>query len=472
MLYGRQEPTLRICPEYTATYGDKAAKVLSLADVNLLPWQRMLLNDWMAYTPIGDWVNSSAGANVQRQNGKTYVVAGRIAAGMLLFGEWCVYTSHLQKTSTETFETLRDIFDSPKLKKHVKEIRAALGREEIVLNNGARCKFLARTRNGGRGQHGDLWVVDEAQELSDMQQGSFLPLLAASKRPQTIYIGTPPDEDAPGEVFTRLRDNAKAGKASRSCWAEWSVDCIGDTADRERWAATNPSLGYIIRESTIEGEHEQMSPDRFARERLGWWSKQTVKAVIDAEDWKSCATDERPSNGLFSYAVKFSPDGAVATVSACLKPSEGTPQIGVAKCFEMRGGLTQIADYLTARKDKAAQFTVDGVSNAQPLIDELLRRGVSKRQIVKPRSNDVAAACSALLNAIRERGVTHCTASPLKDALDESATKSRKRPIGSGGGWGFGDNDCDSTLIESCALAYWGALNTKRDPTRKQRMAF
>lgn len=468
MLYGRQEPTLRICPEYTATYGDKAAKVLGLADVNLLPWQRMLLNDWMAYTPLGDWVNSSAGANVQRQNGKTYVVAGRIAAGMLLFGEWCVYTSHLQKTSTETFETLRDIFESPKLKKHVKEIRAALGREEIVLNNGARCKFLARTRNGGRGQHGDLWVVDEAQELSDMQQGSFLPLLAASKRPQTIYIGTPPDEDAPGEVFTRLRDNARAGKASRSCWAEWSVDSIGNTADRERWAATNPSLGYIIRESTIEGEHEQMSPDRFARERLGWWSKQTVKAVIDAEDWKACVTNERPTDGLFSYAVKFSPDGVVATVSACLKPSDGIPHIGVAKCFEMRGGLTQIADYLVQRKDKAAQFTVDGVSNAQPLIDELLRRGVSKRQIVKPRSNEVAAACSALLNAIRERGVTHFD----QDALNESATKSKKRPIGSGGGWGFGDNDCDSTLIESCALAYWSALNTKRNPTRKQRMAF
>lgn len=152
-MYGRQTPTFRLCAEYGSTYGGKAEKLLSMADVELLQWQRDLLDDWMAYDG-GDWVNPIAGAEVQRQNGKTFVVAGRMAAGMLMFSEWCVYTSHLQKTSTETFETLRDIFLSPKLSKYVKEIKSALGREEILLVNGARCKFLARTRNGGRGQHG------------------------------------------------------------------------------------------------------------------------------------------------------------------------------------------------------------------------------------------------------------------------------------------------------------------------------
>ena len=116
-------------------------------------------------------------------------------AGMLLFNEQIIYTAHLQKTATETFEEMRDFFESPKIKKYVAQdgIKSALGREQIILKSGARVKFLARTRNGGRGQHGDLLIFDEAQELDSTAQASFLPAISASLNPQTIYTGTPPD---------------------------------------------------------------------------------------------------------------------------------------------------------------------------------------------------------------------------------------------------------------------------------------
>ena len=97
---------------------------------------------------------------------------------MLMFNETVIYTAHLQKTATETFEEMRDFFESPKLRRHVAEIKTALGREQIILNTGARIKFLARTRNGGRGQHGDLLIFDEAQELDGT---GFLPAGGISK---------------------------------------------------------------------------------------------------------------------------------------------------------------------------------------------------------------------------------------------------------------------------------------------------
>ncbi|MBQ1293099.1 MAG: hypothetical protein IIY21_03615, partial [Clostridiales bacterium] len=50
--------------------------------------------------------------------------------------------------------------------------------------------------------------------------------------------------------------------------------------------------------------------------------------------------------------------------------------------------------------------------------------------------------------------------------LRDSAITSVKRPIS--GGWGFGGED--STPIEACALALWGAKNSKRDPNRKMRI--
>ena len=112
---------------------------------------------------------------------------------MILYNEMVIYTAHLQKTATETFEEMAAFFDTPMLSKYIKDIKTALGREQIILKSGARVKFLARTRSGGRGQHGDLLIFDEAQELDDEQQASFLPAISASANPQTILIGTPPE---------------------------------------------------------------------------------------------------------------------------------------------------------------------------------------------------------------------------------------------------------------------------------------
>lgn len=216
----------------------------------------------------GKWAAPTAGGSVPRQNGKSLLVQGRSEAGMLLFNETVIYTAHLQKTATETFEEMRAFFESPKLRRHVAEIKTALGREQIILKSGARIKFLARTRNGGRGQHGDLLIFDEAQELDETAQGSFLPAISASLNPQTIYVGTPPGPDAVGTVFHALRKRALDGEAKKAAWFEFSVPEIGDVKDPARWAATNPALGRRIQFSTIEAK-----PNSWTRTPLrgsGW----------------------------------------------------------------------------------------------------------------------------------------------------------------------------------------------------------
>ena len=220
---GSQEPSERIAPEYRATDGPDAVRILRAGGTVLDPWQSDILDDWMGRTVSGKWSAPTAGGSVPRQNGKSLLVQGRAEAGMLLFNETVIYTAHLQKTATETFEEMRAFFESPKLRRHVAEIKTALGREQIILKSGARIKFLARTRNGGRGQHGDLLIFDEAQELDETAQGSFLPAISASLNPQTIYVGTPPGPDAVGTVFRALRRRALDGDAQKAAWFEFSV---------------------------------------------------------------------------------------------------------------------------------------------------------------------------------------------------------------------------------------------------------
>lgn len=161
---GSQEPSARIAPDYRQTDGLDAERLLRVGQTILDPWQGDVLCDWMGRAASGKWSAPTCGGSVPRQNGKSLLVQGRAEAGMLLFNETVIYTAHLQKTATETFEEMRSFFEHPKLRSYVSEIKTALGREQIILKSGARIKFLARTRNGGRGQHGDLLIFDEAQE--------------------------------------------------------------------------------------------------------------------------------------------------------------------------------------------------------------------------------------------------------------------------------------------------------------------
>lgn len=426
-----------------------------------------MLEGWLGTDAFGRWAAPTCAGSVPRQNGKTLgLVVPRAVYGMVMLGEEVIYTSHLQKTSTETFESIASFFDQPALRKYVKDIKTALGRESVVLANGARVKFLARTRNGGRGQHGDLLVFDEALELDADSQASFLPAISASRNPQTVYVSTPPTAKSDGSVFRSIRQRALDGETDRTAWFEWSVDEIGDVTDRGRWFAANPSMGLLIAEETVAGECEQMDADTFARERLGWWSP-TVKVVepaLDALEWGACKSDDVPDDGVTVYAVKFSPDGAVGTLAKCIKPSEGRPFCYVVDSRSMNGGLAWFVDGLAKRHGKAAQIVVDGQANAQALTDRLLGAGVPGKVIVRPKTGDIIAACSTLANAVHEGTVSHWG----QPALDEAATCCPKRKIGSNGGWGFASTDtADSTLVESVALAYWGAMKTKRKPGRK-----
>lgn len=458
---GRQEPTRLVVPESS---GNRFSELEAFADAGglmLLDWQALVVESWMGVDASGMWSAKVCAEKVPRQNGKTEgTAAPRMGWGAFALNEQVLYTSHLQKTSTETFEGMAAFFDQRKFRKYIKAVRTAIGRESIEFKNGGRVKFLARTRNGGRGQHADLLVFDEDQELTDEQQASFLPCLAASPNPQRIYLGTPPDENAPGEVSRRIRDRALS--EGGIAYAEWSVAEIGDVADRGRWYEANPSLGILIHESTVEAEMMDMAADKFARERLGWWApvEKAVEHVIDAEAWALCETDEPPEPYVTCAGVKFGPDRA--TLAYCLRPSDGSPYVEWVDTRPLSEGVGWVAAWMDARRDKVAAVAIDGGSTAA-LTTRLADMGFPKRAVVVAGSRDMAKAVSMLTNAVAEHDLAHYR----QDELTASATLTARRRIGSDG-VGFEDaGGADSTLIEACALALWQAKTMKRRPGRK-----
>lgn len=459
---GSQEPSERISPRYRDTDGDDAASILAVGGMILDPWQHDILCDWMAIGNGGKWLSKTCGGSVPRQNGKTGLVAGRAEAGMILYNEEVIYTAHLQKTATETFEEMAAFFDSAKMRKNVKDIKTALGREQIILKSGARVKFLARTRNGGRGQHGDLLIIDEAQELDESQQASFIPAISASLNPQTIYVGTPPEPEATGTVYRGIRKKALSHEAKATAWFEFSVNEIGDVTDPKRWADTNPALGRRILLSTIEGECEQMAPDIFARERLGWWSPvaaEKIEYAIPKDIWQACSSNDPKPEGKTAYGVKFSADGSRVCLCGAVI-NDNTERISLIELRPTGQGTQWLADWLNERYDKASCVVIDGRNGVDVLVDKISSVWKMKDSVKRPTAKDVIAAVGMLINDLNENKVTWYE---KQEILSDSATTSIKRPIA--GGWGFGGDS--SAPIEACALALFGAKTCKRNPGKK-----
>lgn len=463
---GSQEPSARIAPKYDRSDGLAAARVLQIGGMVPDPWQGDILDDWLSFSPSGKWMCKTCGGSVPRQNGKTGLVAGRAESGMILYNEQVLYTAHLQKTATETFEEMAAFFDTDKLRKYVKDIKTALGREQIILKSGARVKFLARTRNGGRGQHGDLLIFDEAQELDTDAQASFLPAISASLNPQTIYVGTPPDPNCTGTVFRDIRKKALDKKTKSTAWFEFSVKDIGDVTNKKRWAETNPALGRRILITTIEGECEQMTPDTFARERLGWWTPIVAHKedfALDRKKWEACRSDDPKPEGKTAYGVKFTADGSTVCLAGAVIPDDGPARISIIEVKSTSQGLQWLGDWLNERYKRASCVVIDGRNGVDVLVDKIADTWKAKNSVIRPSVKNVIAAVSNLTDSINDKTVTWYSKQEL---LNDSAVTSVKRPIS--GGWGFGGDN--AAPIEACSLALWGVKTSKRNPNKQMRI--
>ena len=483
---GSQRPRIRIAPAGVDTYGGMAADFMANYGMVLDEWQRLVMDDWLAVDARGKYVASPCGLSVPRQNGKTALVTCRCLYGIVAMNEQILYTAHEVKTARKTFNELAKMLDPngayPELAAQVEYIRRANGQEEIKLIDyedeetgewlpGGCISFSARSRGASRGFTMDCLVLDEAQELTAEQLAALMPTISAgaNRNPQVIMLGTPPAPGQEHEVFVNTREKALGTDPGSNCWHEWSIEALPkDNRDWSLVEATNPALDIRLLRSAVEAEMGAMPVDYFARERLGWWSPvKTAEHPIAAAAWDACRIAGAPPEGLLCYGVKFSADNATVSLSVCVKPKEGPSFIECVENRNMAAGIGWLVDWLTIRKGKAAQIIVDGRSGAQTLVERLKENGVPPRAIMQPSTRDVIAACSSLLNAVKEKTVCHAG----QPGMAASATLSVKRRIGTDGGWGFGSTaEADSTIIESAALAFWAAQVTKRDPGRKAKV--
>lgn len=493
MRKGNQNPTYSVIGEYDYSNGAEVAEVFrEEGGASFYPCQEYELELMLATDKNGAPAATSIGISKPRQNGKSYS-ARNYAAYKADFEHLNVlYSAHHSTTTHKMFLELLNLFDNPKrfpeFAADVKYITKARGLEGIYFNDwedengemheGGCIEFQTRTNSGARGGTYSVIIIDEAQELTEDELAAILPTISAASNaddyysmPQIIYLGTPPDESCHGTVFRDMHDKAHLPNPPKTTWwLEWGVNTLNITAENVLDLAylTNPAMGYRITEKVVLNEFNSMALYKFARERLGWWpevkdSKDAIPHAIEKDLWERAKSDALKPEGKTAYGVKFSADGSEVCLCGAVIADNGIARISLIERKPAGLGTAWLAEWLNERYKKASCVVIDGRNGVDVLIDKISDTWRMKGSVIRPTAKDMIASVSTLMDCLQEQTVTWYA---KQTALEESALSSTKRAIS--GGWGFGGEN--STPIEACALALWGAKNSKRNPNKKMRI--
>ena len=459
---GSQIPTRSVVLPYTVSYGPDAIKTYNTTGRKALPWQEEQIKNIMAVNGADEWLHTSYGLAVPRQNGKNEVVTMRELEG-LKRGERILHTAHKTSTAHAAWDRLLRLVDLAKMP--IKSSYKAMGKEHIEIFDGGLVEFRTRTATGGLGESYDLIIIDEAQEYRTDHESALKYVISASENPQTIYTGTPPTPVSSGTVFANFRQKTLSGEKINSGWSEWSVSEQHDPYDKDAWYMTNPSLGYFLKERTILDEVGDEILD-FNIQRLGLWSTYNLKSAISEAEWRDIQEDKVPDlKGKLYAGIKFGHDGENVAMSVAVRTQDGRVFVEAIDCRSARMGVNWIVDFL--KRADIKDIVVDGKKGQQLLIDAMKDYGVHKQAILPTVAEIVAA------NAAFEQGIyDHTLCHKGQPSLVQAISNCEKRAIGSRGGFGFAAQreGIEIALMDSVILAFWRCHSTKE--RKKQRNSY
>lgn len=470
---GSQTPTkfLYLDTDKDPSRGNEAIELYEKSGRIAEPWQKEMLRHMLAYDAKTElWVHSTFAFEVPRRNGKNEILVMRELYG-LFNAQRGMHTAHRTNTSTEAFERLYDVLitagfsegtgrKSKRSMEDEPDFRALRqkGMERIIMSKkwgGGYVNFRTRSAGGGLGESYDYLITDEAQDLTDDQNGTLQYMISASPNPQKILNGTPPTTISVGTVFPKLRKKALLGETMDTAWAEWSVDRMTDVNDIEAWYATNPALGYHLTERAVRAEINGDDID-FNIQRLGLWIEYNQKSAISEADWDILQDEELPNVvGKLFVGIKYGKDTGNVAMSIAARTDDDRIFIEAIDCRNVRFGNDWILGFLG--KADVEKTVIDGASGQAILAESM--KALKLKKPVLPTVKEIIQANAIFESGVQSMNLCHAGQPSLKT----SATNCDKRSIGANGGFGYKSirDDVDVCLLDSAILAYWLCAKTK-----------
>ena len=465
---------------------------LESVGVTLDPWQQRDLGLWMTVDASGNWAGTEWGALIARQNGKGEMLLAYDLLHLFVVrrrdgrNKTIVHTSHEVKTNSEALQKLEAVVRAnPSLMGRVSQIYTGNNEQGVRLKprpgqrRGDRIKFIARSKNSGRGFTADVIVYDEAQELGGAAYRALSYTSTTVKNRQEVFTGTvPEDGENDAEVWEALRDRGRSGisRFARTGWVEYSPKGsedpkkapLIDLADEANWEAGNPAIDVrVFRDTTAEELERDTSPGKegFARERLSIWPDRPPVEVLrlsdlDIEKWEAGADASLVLRLPAAIALAVGPGGQYATVAAASRTEDD--RIFVEHKATERGTVW-VAKYV---KDLKAQLgdalVVLDAKNAAAVIVDLQRLGV---KYLSMNMDEIAAAFTMFIE-----GANGCrVVGRGQEEVTESLRFASHRPIGrSGDTWEASDPLKPISHAQAVTWAAWGLKKFEALPEKKK----
>ncbi len=454
----------------------------------------MHLDDWEEYVlwavhdidERGRWAASEFGALVSRQNGKSEILCAYDLCRLFLFPlpdlrrRTVLHTAHEVKTATESFEKVQAIIESSdQLMPMVKHIYTANGKEAVLLKTrkgqllGDRIRFVARSRNSGRGFFANDIVYDEAQELAAASRSALTYTTTTVPNRQELYFGTAPLEENDSEVFEGVRDRGRAKKALRTGWMEWSPTGSEDPKraakidphSHEVWRQGIPALGIRIEPETIAEQVERgLDLDREAllADRFSVWPSRVEGEApklseLDIAAWKRSA-GKHPVKGdgaVISLAV----GRGFATIGKAVRVDEDHIAVEHHKTAPQTRWVAAELKKLKAELGDA--LIVLDPKNAATVLTSLDTAGV---KFLPMNLDELAAAHSTFIEWVNAGLVPHRDQAEVTASLEFATTRPLAR---SGFTWEPSAPAKPISQAQVVTWALWGVLKSESAPKKQ-----
>lgn len=385
-------------------------------------WQRGAGRLILSKTADGKYSATVGGAcmSLPRQVGKTYLL-GAIVFALCVDnpGLTVIWTAHHGRTADETFLAMQGMARRAKIAPHIKFVRAANGQQEIRFHNGSRILFGARESGFGRGFAGvDILVMDEAQILTDRALDNMLATMNTSQNALPLFIGTPPTPTDPSEAFRRMRLDALSGESEDIVWIECGAEDDADPDDRKQWAKANPSYPHRTPTTSMLRLRKKLTSDSWLREGLGVWDKEGA-GVLPGWGGRFLEAEPPPPAAI---GISVSLDASWGSIASADVWPEGTivgdvdvsGHVNLSGVDRRLGTAWLVGEAKRIQDERRCAVVIDEKCPDGSLIDALVAAGVDLTVMKLP---DLVAACSDLVNRVREGGVTHQGTADLDDAV-------------------------------------------------------
>lgn len=433
-----------------------------------MPWQQYVADVLLEVDPdTGDLWYTEAGLEVPRQSGKSTFIMSKAthrctATGFFGPRQRVVYTAQTRLKAREKWDEdyRQELEASATFKRMARPFKGA-GNEHFRFQNGSKWGIDANTESAGHGGTIDEAYIDEAFAQKDGRlEQAFRPAMITRRNKQFLWISTAGWLDEAPFLWdkTLLGRAAVENPESRLAYFEWSAPDDADPRDPETWRACMPALGHTITEAAIRGELDGMKLPDFRRAYLNQWVPKPIEldeSPIPVGLWSALADPEGSALELrdLTLAIDMPPDRSSASIVACGRRPDGTPQVEVVETGPGSGWVAERCARV-ASKRWIREVVVDSASAAAALVPDLEAQHLT---VHKTTTREYAEACGGLFDAVVQSAVRNVP----HPAMAQAISGATKRPLGDA--WAFDKRKAtvDITPLVAAALARWAVARTR-----------